>query len=337
MALCNLLGEIQKSQVTNTDTTKGVFLFSSFIRTGDYLKRRLNACDYKVNQISGQTSSANIQKQVDEFTQNSKKNSDKVTILICSDAFKEGKNFQFCQHLIHYDFPYTPAAIGQRNGRIYRTGQQGKPKVYYMTVEESYDQRLFGEIIVNKAHIITLLSGEKKISVLNVLPNDGEEFLKNSLAMYFNDQVEQRQGNSLDDKAKREFCFQMKKKLQIMDKISDDDLIEKLKSYLKPYIEELSLGSEENFRNAFISIFSKENQDKSLLDVYQKSYENQLEAIHELFFGTKGDEGDFIENCKNYLSQKNIAGQSFCHNMMQEGSTLTLEEYKKQFKPLCMI
>jgi SNF2 family DNA or RNA helicase len=44
-----------------------------------------------------------------------------VRILICTDAAREGLNLQaHCHHLIHFDVPWNPARMEQRNGRIDR-------------------------------------------------------------------------------------------------------------------------------------------------------------------------------------------------------------------------
>ena len=44
-------------------------------------------------------------------------------ILICTDAFSCGQNFQKASALIHFDLPWNPALIQQRNGRLIRKGQ----------------------------------------------------------------------------------------------------------------------------------------------------------------------------------------------------------------------
>ncbi len=53
-----------------------------------------------------------------------------LRILICTDAAREGLNFQAqCNELIHFDLPWNPARLEQRNGRIDRKLQPA-PKVY---------------------------------------------------------------------------------------------------------------------------------------------------------------------------------------------------------------
>ena len=51
-------------------------------------------------------------------------------ILIATDAASEGADFQlYCRNLIHYEIPWNPIRLEQRNGRIDRYGQKA-PEVY---------------------------------------------------------------------------------------------------------------------------------------------------------------------------------------------------------------
>ncbi len=44
--------------------------------------------------------------------------------LVCSEIGSEGRNFQFCQHLLLFDLPQNPDLLEQRIGRLDRIGQQ---------------------------------------------------------------------------------------------------------------------------------------------------------------------------------------------------------------------
>lgn len=178
--LTEILKKIKTTKEKNTQN--GVIIFSSFIHTCDYLEEKLNEAGYQIFLYIGSLDKnkadnllSKFKKTVTEYTE---KNEDKLAILICSDVAKEGLNLQFCQHLIHYDPPFTPAAIGQRNGRIYRKGQKGKPTVYFITVKGSYDDRLFDEIIKGKAKIIDDLAKEEKIAFSVNLPGSDIDFIK---------------------------------------------------------------------------------------------------------------------------------------------------------------
>jgi superfamily II DNA/RNA helicase len=48
-----------------------------------------------------------------------------VRILLATDAASEGLDLQnHCSHLIHYEIPWNPNRLEQRNGRIDRHGQK---------------------------------------------------------------------------------------------------------------------------------------------------------------------------------------------------------------------
>ncbi len=49
-----------------------------------------------------------------------------ASILICSDAFACGQNFQNANTLIHFDTPWNPTTLIQREGRILRKGQHAQ-------------------------------------------------------------------------------------------------------------------------------------------------------------------------------------------------------------------
>ncbi len=59
----------------------------------------------------------------------------KSPALISSGAGSEGRNFQFCDLLVHYDLPIDPVVLEQRIGRIDRIGRTGNIPIYYFRTE----------------------------------------------------------------------------------------------------------------------------------------------------------------------------------------------------------
>lgn len=57
-----------------------------------------------------------------------------VRILLATDAASEGIDLQLhCHRLIHYEIPWNPNRMEQRNGRIDRHGQQQHPLIFHFT------------------------------------------------------------------------------------------------------------------------------------------------------------------------------------------------------------
>jgi len=67
---------------------------------------------------------------------------DGARLLICSEIGSEGRNFQFCRHLVLFDLPLNPELIEQRIGRLDRIGQKHDILIHIPTIEHSQSERL---------------------------------------------------------------------------------------------------------------------------------------------------------------------------------------------------
>ena len=69
-----------------------------------------------------------------------------VRILLATDAASEGIDLQnYCSHLIHYEIPWNPNRLEQRNGRIDRHGQHAPEVLIYHFVSNTYQEIQQGE------------------------------------------------------------------------------------------------------------------------------------------------------------------------------------------------
>ena len=69
-------------------------------------------------------------------------NQSPVRILLATDAASEGIDLQnFCHRLVHFEIPWNPNRMEQRNGRIDRHGQKFEPLVYHF-VTQGYKKRI---------------------------------------------------------------------------------------------------------------------------------------------------------------------------------------------------
>ncbi|MGI9239467.1 MAG: SNF2-related protein, partial [Verrucomicrobiales bacterium] len=67
---------------------------------------------------------------------------DGARLLICSEIGSEGRNFQFCHHLVLFDLPEQPDLLEQRIGRLDRIGQTEVVKIFVPFVKGSDDELL---------------------------------------------------------------------------------------------------------------------------------------------------------------------------------------------------
>ena len=63
-----------------------------------------------------------------------------VRLLLATDAASEGINMQeSCRWVVHYDIPWSPSRLQQRNGRVSRHGQVRDVSVHYFRCDEEED------------------------------------------------------------------------------------------------------------------------------------------------------------------------------------------------------
>ncbi|HLT36628.1 MAG TPA: DISARM system SNF2-like helicase DrmD, partial [Enhygromyxa sp.] len=91
-----------------------------------------------------------------------------VRILVATDAAREGVNLQaFCADLIHYDIPWNPGRLEQRNGRIDRT-LQPSPEVrcMYFAYPQRREDRVL-KVLVDKVDRIHRQLGSLSAVILD--------------------------------------------------------------------------------------------------------------------------------------------------------------------------
>ena len=78
-----------------------------------------------------------------------------VRILLATDAASEGADFQkYCRNLIHYEIPWNPVRLEQRNGRIDRHGQMADEVRIHHFVFRNQEDSEFLKRIVEKVEAI---------------------------------------------------------------------------------------------------------------------------------------------------------------------------------------
>ena len=132
-----------------------VIIFTEYKHTLNYLERILEKHGFldATRKIIGGMNDADRQKINDEFQSS---NSDTtVRILLATDAASEGADFQkYCRNLIHYEIPWNPIRLEQRNGRIDRHGQKADEVRVHHFVYKNQEDSEFLKHIVDKVETI---------------------------------------------------------------------------------------------------------------------------------------------------------------------------------------
>ena len=130
----------------------------------------------RIEVIDGLTSGARRKEIQRRFNTNPAK--DPLRILIATDAAREGLNFQaHCADLFHFDLPWNPGRIEQRNGRVDRKLQPA-PVVncHYFVLPQRKEDRVL-EVLVTKTETIKRELG----SLAKVIDDDVERRLRNGI------------------------------------------------------------------------------------------------------------------------------------------------------------
>ena len=137
-----------------------VLIFTEYDDTKRYLASRLEAAiagshlsDARINIFHGPTPPAKREEIKRAF--NAPPHKHPVRILIATDAAREGLNLQaHCNQLFHFDVPWNPSRMEQRNGRIDRK-LQSKDEVfcYYFVYKQRPEDRVL-QVLVRKTETI---------------------------------------------------------------------------------------------------------------------------------------------------------------------------------------
>src|SRR6202035_5031691 len=145
---------------SGTWNARRVLIFTEYEDTRRGLERRLpeglaetDRADERIGVFSGATS-ADRRTQL-KLAFNRDPGTEPLRILICTDAAREGINLQtHCADLVHFDLPWNPSRLEQRNGRIDRKLQPAKQIVCRYFRYEQREADIVLEALVRKTETI---------------------------------------------------------------------------------------------------------------------------------------------------------------------------------------
>lgn len=115
-----------------------ILVFCEARESLDYVREQLTRKGLECAVYHGDLPQLDRDRQVARF-----RDPDGPAILVSTEVGGEGRNFQFCHHLINYDLAWSPAAIEQRIGRLDRIGQHHEVRVHCFRVEGTLGARVF--------------------------------------------------------------------------------------------------------------------------------------------------------------------------------------------------
>ena len=132
-----------------------LIVFTEYKTTLDYLARRLRERypSDRVLTLFGTGSGTGDSPGMDEADRENVKTAfndpaSSVRILVATDAASEGLNLhRTARYLLHYDCPWNPSRLEQRNGRLDRYGQARDVTVHHFVSEADPDLRFLGHVI----------------------------------------------------------------------------------------------------------------------------------------------------------------------------------------------
>ena len=146
---------IQRNLIVNGKlrNDERVIIFTEYKHTLDYLQKRLELKGYQspvLQTLVGGSSSS----EREEVKQHFNDSNSPLRILLVTDVASEGINLQNnCRYIIHYEIPWNPMRLEQRNGRVDRFGQSRDVTVFHYVTEDEEDFK-FLERVVHKVEQI---------------------------------------------------------------------------------------------------------------------------------------------------------------------------------------
>ncbi len=130
-----------------------VIVFTRYVDTLDYLSEQIDEsdrfADTEVFTIHGGLPERKRREVFKDFDRSDK------AVLVATDAISEGMNLQHAAaQVIHYELPWNPNRLEQRNGRVDRFGQQKETvHIRTMVMDETLDASIMSVLVEKAAEI----------------------------------------------------------------------------------------------------------------------------------------------------------------------------------------
>ena len=131
----------------NFKSDERVIIFTEYKQTLAYLIERFRKSGIQepvIDMLYGGMSSEKRQEIKEKFNDPTTS----LKILLATDAASEGVNLQTgCRYIFHYDVPWNPMRMEQRNGRVDRHGQYRDVYIYHFNSKDDEDMQFLSRIV----------------------------------------------------------------------------------------------------------------------------------------------------------------------------------------------
>lgn len=128
-----------------------------------------------------------------------------IRVMLATDAASEGLNLQRnCHRIVHFELPWNPNRLEQRNGRVDRYGQTKKPEIRYLFYPDSPEDDIMSKLVkkieamhgdrISTPDLLGVLWGAEEITkgLTNVDPDAPDlEAVKENLVKTFEDRTKE--------------------------------------------------------------------------------------------------------------------------------------------------
>jgi len=184
LELCTYLDSIGWTGKANSPR---VIVFSERIKTLEvlegHLTKRYSLHEKVINIFHAGLPDVDQMKIVEDF---GKKDSP-VRLVLASDVASEGVNLHYyCNHLVHFDIPWSLITMEQRNGRIDRYGQEKTPFITYLLTRSEdpdikADLRII-DILIKKEEWAHRNIGDAATILALHNPQEEEEYIQTEIS-----------------------------------------------------------------------------------------------------------------------------------------------------------
>ena len=227
-----------------------IIIFTEYEDTLRYLEQMLRAsiadtdCALdRINIFRGSTPSDERNQIKKAF--NADPDNHPVRILIATDAAREGLNLQaHCNRLFHFDVPWNPSRMEQRNGRIDRKLQQAAEVFcYYFVYQQRPEDRIL-ETVVRKTKTIR----EELGSLSRVIDDELDELFKHGIRRKEIDRLQKNvEAAQLDEEKGQALQDELESVRERQNDLRES--IDQLRTMMERSQKEVGLN-EEHFRSA---------------------------------------------------------------------------------------